>query len=108
MRFDEHSNCSSILKKSYVRNESWKIIADLTRGIGLDDFFFHNLIWNEIPSHKTTIFEIWDHRTFFVDFYQLLGLTQLSQILNGIGFESIVRDYSIQNGKKGEYILQIC
>ena len=78
------------------------MMSYFTRGVGLDDFF-HILIWNEILSHKTTIFEIWDHRTFFVDFYQLFGPTQMSQILNEIGFEflwtSIARDDSIQNWK---------
>ena len=88
----------NIKKKSFVINKSWKMVADFTRR------FFHNLIWNEILSYKTTIFEIWDHRTFFVDFYQLLGPTQLSEILNEIGFESTARDDSIQIWKKRENI----
>ena len=55
-------------------------------------------------KRQLDIFEIWDHRTFFVDFYQLIGPIQLSQILNEIGFESTVGDDFTQIWKKKENI----
>lgn len=43
-------------KKSFVRNKSWKMVADFTRR------FFHNLIWNEIHLKKTTRY-FWNMRS---------------------------------------------
>ena len=37
----------NIKKKSFVRNESWKMMADFTRGVGLDGFFFHKVWTNK-------------------------------------------------------------